>query len=181
MEANKIVLGLVVAAAIVLAAVIGVSALAGKGGASQFAWKDYGYDPAAVPTYTVTARDVKGGEGAKTISLRVSVPSDTAPPAIRNAMMDAVRTAIMGDKTIKAAVVLADFDDDPAKGGEFSALKAVWGPGGVASAGTGPYSVKFMELAKPRKKPVVAKPDTGGTNPFNNKDGTVGMEFGGGG
>lgn len=179
MEANKVVLGLVVAAAIVLAAVIGVSALAGKGGASQFAWKDYGYDPASVPTYTVTARDVKGGEGAKTLSLRVSVPSDTAPPAIRNAMMDAVRTAIMGDKTLTAAVVLADFDDDPAKGAEFSALKAVWGPGGEA-AGAGPYAVKFMELAKPRKKPVTAKTDDGGKNPFESDDGTVGMELGGG-
>ncbi len=181
MEANKLVLGLVLAAAIVLAAVIGVSALAGKGGAGKFSWKDYGYDPSTVPTYIVTERDIKGGEGAKTLSLRLSVPPDTAPPAVRNAMMDAVRTATMCDKTLKAAVVLADFDDDPAKGAEFSALKAVWGPGGVAAAGAGPYAVKFVELAKPRKKPVVAKPDTGGKNPFSNEDGTVGMEFGGGG
>jgi hypothetical protein len=176
MDATKVIASVLVAVAIAAAAFGAYALTANKSAAESFAWRNSGYNPTSLAAYTVQARvEVPGANGTKAMRLRVQVPGDTAPNAVRNAMLDSMRTVTLNDKAVTSVTVFADYADDPVHGEKYSALKGVWAPVGASGKGAR-YEVKFIETTRPRHSAEIAKPKPE-ENPWDT-DGDPGVGFG---
>jgi hypothetical protein len=182
MDATKIIASVLVVVAVAAAAFGAFALSANKSAADAFAWRASGYNPTSLCDYKVVSRAaVPDKDGANVMRLRLAIPEDATPEATRNAVLDAMRTSAMGDKTVRSVIAFADWQDDPVKGEKFSALKGVWAPAGQAAAGKRvPYEVKFTETTRKRQHAAVAVPGNKPGSSFDSEDGTVSVAFGGG-
>jgi len=155
MDATKVLIGVLVAVVAVFAFVfVAPIAFGQKNFAANFDWERYGHDSSSVCAYTVDSRRLdysSSADGRKGLVLRVTVPTNTQPKEVKNALIDAMKRAADRDRKLGAMMALAYYPGDriPADH-SFTAGKAVWGPGGafVYDKADQPYKVAFFEAVR---------------------------------
>jgi|GEM_PF-2054744 len=161
MDATKFLAGLLVAVVAFGAMIFVVPMLSGdRGPAAAFDWQSSGYEPGNICRYDVVSQRFdftpSSSEERKAVIIRIEVPTNSQSKDVKSALIDVIKRSASRDKKLTAIMALAYYPNEQIPTSfNFTAGKAVWGPGGEFAYNDAlqPYKLTFEEPVKPKPKP----------------------------